>query len=240
MITNRKINKFYLSPFVLDISINDINKYWFTSDFHFNHKKILEFTERKTALGLTAQDIEGELAEMKNKIISNFNSVLTDQDILVNCGDIIFNKSSEFEANLLQINCKREYILFGNHDYQNILKKKDLNIVYDPDAKLQYSNLIVFRIWKDNKHYTAFTVSHMPQEDFIGLFNIHGHLHSYEDITERENFEKKNYEIIKKYRDDGRHFDCGLERNNYKPVSLLSILEGKTDIKIVQEWGIIL
>lgn len=220
--------EFNLAPFTLDIELGDIGKYWFTSDLHLNHKNILYFTKRYTLVGDVLLK-EDKVIELKNRIISRVNSVLDDESILVNCGDVMLGGIGDWEDDLDKFICKKQYILLGNHDYVNILKKKNLKISYNPEAKIQYSNMMVFRIWNKDKLLIIFTVTHMPQDDFVGFFNIHGHLHSVEDIeTMKQDF--RNYDICKKYRESGKHFDCGLDRNDYKPVSLVSILKGERDI----------
>lgn len=220
--------KFNIAPFIVDIKEEDVDKYYFTSDLHLNHKNILYYTERYK---LTSSRIkEEQVIELKEKLISNINSVVPEYGILVNCGDVMLSGLGSWEEDLDQIKCKKHYIVLGNHDYGNILKRKNLSMGYDPDAKIQFSNMIVFRIWKGDKILKMFTVTHMPQDDFVGGFNIHGHLHT-PKIADSVKDKCKDYDIMKKFSEDGRHFDCGVDRNDYKPVSLSAILEGKTDIK---------
>lgn len=221
--------KFSIAPVVIDIDECDVDKYYFTSDLHLNHKNILYYTERYK---LTSSKVkEEQVAELKEALISNINSSLPPYAILVNCGDVMLSGLSSWEEDMDKINCKKHYIVLGNHDYQNILKKKNLSFEYNPDAKLQFSNMIVFRIWRDSHLVRSFTVTHMPQEDFVGSFNIHGHLHTPKDIELLKD-KCRDYSLMKKYSEDGKHHDCGVDRNNYRPVSLVEILENKTNIKI--------
>ena len=227
-----KLNEFFIAPFVIDIQESEISKYYFTSDLHLNHRNIFYFTNRRKELDLVETEKDKLISEFENKIIDRFNTILPEDAILVNCGDIMFGKLSEFFQTLDRIKCQRQYIIMGNHDYGNILKKPNQRLSYDPNAKYQFSNLIVFRIFSGGSTHPKymFSVSHMPLEDYYGQFNIHGHLHSFKDPEENKSKDFKNYETIKKYKGFGTHFDCGLERNGMNPVPLIEILNNKTDI----------
>lgn len=78
---------------------------WFTSDLHFFHKRILEFTKRP------ASTVE----EMHELIVNNWNSVVSPDDIVYHLGDLNFSKPHKVIPILERLNGDIQ-LLQGNHD----------------------------------------------------------------------------------------------------------------------------
>jgi len=81
---------------------------WFTSDFHFFHKNIIQYSGRPFK----------SVDEMNYKIIKNLNMYVTHEDDLYILGDLTFLSPSKWETLgklIRQIN-GRKHLILGNHD----------------------------------------------------------------------------------------------------------------------------
>lgn len=224
-------------PTVIQIQEADIPYTFFTSDLHIQHKNILHFTKR----GSIFSDVE----DMNTKLLDNINQTLPNKSPehtirLFHCGDLFFgNKSQSCEKlkyiqDTIKDSVDEVYAVVGNHDVNNILSYHTMIPVFAYNTTDVYcnkqwfwNNMFIVEIIRGTKVISRFTVSHFPMDEFHGKFNIHGHLHS-EPGNRGDNSE--NQEIINKYRKTGLHFDCGVDNNNYNPVSLADIMENKTSI----------
>ena len=220
-----------LSPLVLNIQKSEIGNYYFTSDFHLNHKNILYYTDRNKYLS-HRDNIDDSIKEMNNIIINNMNEIADSNPnaILINCGDIILGNHEEFWDYQSKLRFSKIINITGNHDLSNIFRDCTLEYSYDKNAKIQFSNTLYIKVCNGKHYLNTFMVSHIPVESMSKLYNIHGHLHSPENLNEY--FNNSDYDIAVRCKEVGRHHDCGLDRNNFKPISLEDIYLGKTDIKI--------
>lgn len=161
-------------------------------------------------------------------VIDRMNSVLGDDSVLVNCGDVMLSHISELPHYMSLVRCARHIIVLGNHDMSNVMKKPGIQYSYDPLAKTTFTNTLMLRM-SDGRHFRHLaTISHRPMTNFTGDFNIHGHLHSTPDLGDYVRAEE--YELAVACRADGKHHDCGVDRNGYMPVALSDILARRTDI----------
>lgn len=204
-------------PHILEFNIEDIYNIFFTSDLHFNHKNIINYSNRPY------KDVE----EMNISLINNINNKLdkVNNPILINCGDVVFSNVSKYDELMSMIHANKIYNIIGNHDLKNVLQRRKI-LPYNENEKVYWSTeLIVIIYGKDKKKETVFTVSHYPHcnGQFMGAFNIHGHLHTPDIITDTNSYENR---IMLKLRDAGLNYDVGVDGNNYKPVSLVDILTG--------------
>ena len=78
---------------------------YFTSDLHFNHKKILEFCPNRPPT----------LDAMHKEIIAEWNSKVTDEDTVYILGDFSFGNSGETKDMVKQLR-GRKVLVMGNHD----------------------------------------------------------------------------------------------------------------------------
>ena len=86
-------------------SIKDSEKIWFTSDLHFGHNK--EFLYKPRGFN--------SITEHDETIISNFNSVVSNDDVLVILGDVMLGDNSYGIKCLNRLN-GHKFIIRGNHD----------------------------------------------------------------------------------------------------------------------------
>ena len=76
------------------------------SDTHFNHAGIIRFCNRPF------KDVD----EMTEVLVSNWNNVVSDEDIVYHLGDVYFGSSSKADVILSRLEGKKHLIL-GNHDH---------------------------------------------------------------------------------------------------------------------------
>lgn len=169
---------------------------WFTSDTHFGHERILDFTNRPF----------GSIREMNDALIANINEKVKPEDELYILGDYSFKMTAADAADLRRnIKCKKVHLIPGNHD-------KDWNqpavagiFIVEPHV----------RTLRQDKKKLA--LCHFPMADWPamshGSIHLHGHIHSeghaYNEINRMQGL----------YR-----FDVGVDANGYSPVSLEEIL----------------
>ena len=81
---------------------------YFTADFHFGHTKIIEYCNRPFT----------SAKEMDRVLINNYNSIVTDKDIVFIVGDLTMagNSHKDYIRNLLSDLNGQKHLILGNHD----------------------------------------------------------------------------------------------------------------------------
>lgn len=203
-------------PHILKFDISEIENIYFTSDIHANHANIIKYCNRPF------KDVE----EMNRVLFDNINKTIGDnpEAILINCGDFIFGNVSMYDDLIDSIKAKKIYNIIGNHDIKNIVQRRAM-IPYDETAKVFWSTELIVQLWNGPKLHTIFTVSHYPHCDgqFLGSFNIHGHLHTPKNLDEYTGVDAN---IARKLKENGMCYDVGVDGNDYKPVKLTDVLTG--------------
>lgn len=147
-------------------------EYWFTSDLHFDHANIIEYSKRPFT----------NVEDMNLALLDNLNTSVKAADRLFILGDFCMAWSKARPEHWLgQINCKNIYFIFGNHDkplrknealcqkyfkwYGDLLEFKDLS----PRIIMCHYAL---RVWNNSHH---------------GSWHLYGHSHGslMDDITMR-------------------------------------------------------
>lgn len=192
----------------LHIKLNSNQNLFFTSDLHFGHRNVIKFCNRPFA----------DEKEMNSKLIENWNSIVTNDDIVFVLGDIFwFNDSHNIKKVLKQLNGKQIYILPGNHDdFNSYHRVDDPRIVLCEDIVvlwLESENNIwnkkIIEIWMS--HYPMMTWPHREN----GSIQLFGHIHSQIDKT------------IGVDQDLPLHYnqlDVGCDRWNWKPININQII----------------
>lgn len=146
-----------------------MGKIYLSSDLHFNHDRDFIWKER----GFNSVE------EMNETIIKNFNSVITDEDILYLGGDSMLGMDTNAGLALLRRLNGKKYLIVGNHDTdKRIVAYKD-SMIFE-DIKMNY------RIKYRGRTYL---LTHYPtlvanEGEFNNVINIHGHTHSTSRLCE--------------------------------------------------------
>jgi calcineurin-like phosphoesterase family protein len=173
----------------------EVSNIWVTSDHHFNHANILKFKDKdgKKFRG----DLFKDVAEMNEKMIHNWNSVIKPEDKVYHLGDVYFGNQQEADTILSRLMGKKRLIV-GNHDCLygkgNVLHK-------------HFKKIYMWRLFKEHN----MLLSHVPihKESFRKVdYNVHGHIHQNDPYgpeyinvcVERTNYTPVHVEeVIKKY-----------------------------------------
>jgi calcineurin-like phosphoesterase family protein len=125
---------------------------WFTSDLHLGHANIIKFCNRPFH----------DVNEMNEKIISNWNEQVQEQDIVYHLGDFCFGNPKQYYPRL------KGTIMFipGSHDKN--LEKLDSATILSPLHVLKYNKQIIVLC-----HYALRTFYH----SYYGAYNLYGHSH---------------------------------------------------------------
>lgn len=167
-----------------------------TSDTHFGHKNIIEYTNRPF------QTVE----EMDTALINNINNTVGEDDELYILGDFCMNGGYEKRSRYRNmIKCKNVHLILGNHDTRLVDTFKPSPFESEQDyCELKYKD-------------TKFCLSHYPFLSWNGRernsIMCHGHIHS----SYRNNHINLWQNI--------RRYDVGVDANDYTPVSIGYIWE---------------
>ena len=129
---------------------------WFTSDTHYWHKNIIQYSKRPFA----------NLTEMHAGLIERWNAVVQPEDVVYHLGDVSFAG----KGHTLQVLCQlrgRIRFLRGNHDRQLVLRPgldEDLGSYHE----LTYHNQRLVLC-----HYPLLTWN----KGHHGAWMLHGHCH---------------------------------------------------------------
>lgn len=181
---------------------------WFTSDTHFSHRNIITLSSRPF---LTYNEPDIDLHDQT--LISNFNSVVGKNDLLIHLGDVALGKIAE-SLPLVRLLNGHKVLVPGNHDrifsgekeksrwrfrdeYLKVFHEVWAEIVtaYIPqlDSDVTLSHFPYFGDSQENDRH----VDKRPANSKLPL--IHGHIH-----------EKRHIE--------GNMFNAGVDVNGFMPV----------------------
>lgn len=166
---------------------------YFISDMHFGHKGSLLWQD-----GTVRPEFK-DIDEMDKTIIDNWNSVVTNEDIVYVLGDFAY-KCSESKIRYIFDSLNGEIILIrGNHDNRvlKVNKKKNRFKEVHQYLELEYNNQ-----W--------FILFHYPIKEWNNKFHdsIHLHGHTHERIPNIE----------------GKIMNVSVEQLNYTPISIEEII----------------
>lgn len=201
----------------LNITIDNQQKVFFTSDLHFGHKNILNFCQRPF------EDIK----DMELKMISYWNKVVSDKDIVFVLGDTFwFNDRKAMKRILKQLNGSQIYMILGNHCDPRVYERlKSEEIIGDRIQLLSDVATLYLREYNPNNpenptllseivlsHYPLMTWSHRDK----GAINLFGHIHSGPNTLCTVDQDLPLWK--------GKQYDVGADNNNYTPIEYNKIL----------------
>jgi calcineurin-like phosphoesterase family protein len=162
------------------------------SDTHFCHTNILKFKDKN---GNHIRQF-GSVDDMNHTMISNWNSLIEDHDLVYHLGDVSFGNHSQTHEILSQLKGRKRLIV-GNHDP---IKSK---VLHDHFQKIF--------MWKPfNENGVKALLTHVPVHPSNipeGYINVHGHIHQNNSP-------------------EGPYFNVSVEKTDYKPVKLCHLING--------------
>lgn len=196
------------------ITINSPSCLFFTSDPHFFHQKIVEFTGRPTTI-----------EEHNNWLVNQYNSKIPQNAFVFCLGDMFFKSTNEEAVEILfNLNGNWTFIL-GNHDNPS----KMLTVVNTVNSMKGTSHKVVgwyYRLLvrieppvKGEKVYKKQCIlSHFPIEDWeavsYGSLMLHGHVHGAKETHEGMLLSSPKNRL-----------DVGIDNNpNFEPFSFQDVL----------------
>lgn len=161
---------------------------WVVSDTHFCHRNIIDYCNRPFA----------DENEMDEVLVSNWNKVVKDGDIVYHLGDVYMGGPHKDRINSILHNLNgRKRLILGNHDNgkDQILQK-------------YFQKIAVWRMFPE----FGLLLTHVPvhesaldrreRPDLVyNLVNVHGHIH-----------EKKSPSPL--------HRNVSVEQINYTPINI--------------------
>lgn len=168
-----------------------------TADTHFGHKKSLEFIRPDGESLRPFSSVE----EMDETMVENWNRVVTRYDTIYHLGDVVIPRPS---LKILDRLNGRKILIRGNHDQGPL---KDFSSYFE-DVRG------AFFLRPGSNFMGGLIFTHIPvhPDCLSGHYrgNVHGHLHCH--------LAMKDGQV------DLRYFNACVERNNFAPVALDTIL----------------
>lgn len=197
------------------------------SDTHFDHEKILEFTNRPFKT----------VGEMDNTLIENWNNIITNDDTVIHCGDFAFGGSEEIRNYASQLN-GNIILIRGNHDRKGIKFFEDCGFEVSREKVSKKQYIYTLGIVKDNEIH-RYILSHAPLPDNLipdEFINMHGHLHDY-PLSDK--FDKSKHRCVSVECIDYKplRLDKKVNKNNRKGEENNMNLSKGTKIRQIKAYG---
>jgi calcineurin-like phosphoesterase family protein len=166
---------------------------WFTSDTHFNHANIIDYSSRPFV----------DLAEMETAMIAKWNALVKPGDTVYHLGDFALSRGrthSELIDRLLSRLNGQKWLIVGNHDRDEVTKSHRWNkIAYYHEIKIDLGGEHKQRIVMC--HYALRVWNQMHR----GAWMLHGHSHG--NLTDI----------------GGKTLDVGVDVHGFAPVSVEAV-----------------
>ena len=171
---------------------------WFTSDTHFNHQKILEFCKRPFE----------NINEHDQKLIENWNSVISPDDTVFHLGDFCFGNPQKVQEIRKQLN-GHIYLIKGNHDDKNL--QASLYPLFE--ECLYQARILIGKQTIYLNHFPFLCFAHGNIETYKDSYSIQlfGHIHSGPNSTSQDTSRSSILYPTQ--------YDVGVDNNNYFPIS---------------------
>jgi calcineurin-like phosphoesterase family protein len=157
-------------------------KTFFTSDIHFGHKNILKYDKRPFK----------HISEHDERIIENWNHLISNQDDVYYLGDFAFAPRDYIESILMRLNGRKNFIK-GNHDKKDTIElyKKYGNFLGEL-RKISVNNQEIvlchyaMKVWDKSHHGSWHLYGHshgsLPDDIHSLSFDVGINNHDYEPI----------------------------------------------------------
>lgn len=162
---------------------------WLTADTHFMHTNIIEYESRPFK----------NVAEMNEKLISNWNETVKEDDIIWHLGDVTLGKKEDHEP-LIQLLKGRKSLILGNHDKKGKTRWRELG--FEEVVKEKILNKLWMTHWYQPNEIVQ---TRIDAGEIIG--NVHGHVHS-----KIAGLDQRVYKCV------------SVELTNYKPIAIEDVI----------------
>lgn len=178
-----------------------------TSDWHLGHDRLrTTYQPERGKLWATSEEMDAGL-------IANHNSVVNDDDLVFNLGDVSWRDKIRTQKLLSDLK-GIQHLILGNHDRMGSMDGVSSHILHSKDrwAWIKDYHEMKVKCRKTNKIW-HFNLFHFPLKSFHWMgrkaIMVHGHVHS------------------DKLQGDPtvRRFDVGVDANDFFPVSAQAIID---------------
>ena len=178
---------------------------YYISDIHFRDKKIFKKCNRPFS----------SVKEMEEVVISNWNKIVNDEDIVYVLGDI-GKDDDPSTIDIFKILKGHKYLIVGNHDHDMLDKIIASNIF----ESVKFIDLIM-----DNERKVC--LCHYPIMDWMEFnrdgYLVFGHVHN------KTMANGKAYQEMKEYYKDKHAYNCGVDITDFKPLTLDQLIKLKEE-----------
>lgn len=177
---------------------------WFTSDQHFGHTNIIEYTKRPFS----------SVDEMDNIMVERWNERVKREDLVYHLGDFTLSNYKGFEYYMEKLN-GTIFIIPGGHDHR-WLKSYKRN---GSDAKFT----VLEKLITINVRGVELVLCHYPmlswEKSHYGTIHLHGHTHGTIGCMGRAG----DVQVPLGER-TGIRMDVGVDCNNFYPIGITDII----------------
>lgn len=168
---------------------------WFTSDTHFNHANVIEYSNRPFS----------DLDEMTETIVDRWNAKVKPGDTIYHLGDFALSwgkKHAELCDSLIERLHGQKWLIVGNHDRDEVTKNLRWHKV------THYHEI---KVDLGGEHKQRIVLFHYPLRTWNqihrGAWMLHGHSHG--NLTDI----------------GGKTMDVGVDCHEYQPISIEEVAE---------------
>lgn len=180
-------------------------KVFYIADTHFGHENILKLCNRPF------KDIE----EMNRQLILNWNSRVTDNDLVYIVGDFSFRGNEDRTLSILKSLKGKKVLIVGNHDNKNLKSS---------DFRKYFIEITPMKTIFDNSVGEKVVLCHYPIIEWEGYFRgsylVYGHIHN--------NVTNNAYKCMK---DIDKALNAGVDINYFMPVTLPELIQNNLEFK---------
>lgn len=189
--------------------LGEFNNVYFSSDLHLNHEAVIKFGRKFN-----------NVAEMNHVILTQINTKIKKEDLLVLLGDtIMINK--DYNWVLDSINCKNIIMLYGNHCNRIKIAQTALE-----KSVLFHGDYVELSVNNQKLICSHYPIMHWNYQDEDSIM-LHGHLHGDEPseiIKAMHQYKCMDVGIDAYYRDFGYYDIYGFHQ-------IIRELKGKKVVK---------
>lgn len=141
--------------------MSSIPRVFFTSDPHFYHKRVIEYSKRPFS----------SVEDMNEKLIERWNSKVRPKDPVWLLGDVIFGGASKLAPIAERLNGEIHVVL-GNHDPFRLMANTFTSVQFYKELRFENQHLVLM-------HYPIESWNSMHH----GSIHLHGHTHGNSKLT---------------------------------------------------------